>query len=142
MPTNSTRNCGPMTSRMPLFFEARSSALLGRRAEPLGGRNNVAAGLFIRLELDEVSFFRILEKVGERLVAVVGLVEARIAALERLLHHRAPDLFLRAAFGEQRLERAEHEVDRLLALVLARRRRFAPLLGGAALLLLLAHQVV
>ena len=57
MPTKRTRKSGAITSSMLLFFEARSSALLGRTYD-------VAARFFVRLELDEVSFFRILEKVG------------------------------------------------------------------------------
>src|SRR6266850_6413110 len=108
MPTKSTRNRGAMTSRMPLFFAARSSALLGRGAGPLGGRDHVAPGLFIGVELDEAFRFRFLEEVGERTEAIVRLVEARIAALQRLLDHRAPDLFLRPALRGERLERAEH----------------------------------
>src|SRR6185295_19570201 len=104
MPTKSTRRPGAMTSRMPLFFEASSSALLGRPYD-------VAARLFVRLELDEVLLFRILEEVGESLVAIVGLVEPGIAAFQRLLHHRSPDLLLGAALGDERLERAQHQVE-------------------------------
>src|SRR5678815_5266832 len=92
MPTKSTRRPGAMTSRMPLSFAARSSTLLGRA-------DDVAAGLFVGLELDEVFLLRILEKVREGLVAVVGLIETRVPALERLLHHRSPNLLLRAALS-------------------------------------------
>src|SRR5580765_7299194 len=104
MPTNSTRSPRAMTSRMPLFFAARSAALLGLA-------NDVAAGLFVRFELDEVLLFRILEQIGEGLVAIVGLFESRMPALQRLLDHRAPDLLLRAALRGERLERAEHQVE-------------------------------
>src|SRR3954467_530856 len=135
MPTNSTRRPGAMTSAMPLSLAARRSALLGRA-------DDVPAGFLVGFELDEITLFRILEEVRESLVAVVGLVEAWVPALERLLDHRAPDLFLRAALRHEGFERADHEVDPFLALVLARRRCLAPLLHGAALLLLLAHQVV
>src|SRR6185503_14497375 len=138
MPTNRTFSPGAMTSRMPLSLDPRSSARLGRP-------DDVAAGFLVRLELDEILLFRILEKVGERLVAIVGLVEARIAALQRLLHHRAPDFFLRAALGDERFQGAEHQVETLLLLLLARAggaRRFPAFLCGAALLLVLPHQVV
>src|SRR5262245_51432429 len=107
MPTKSTRKPGAMTSRMPLSFAARSCALLGRP-------DDVAARFLVRLELDEVLLFRILEKIGESLVAVVGLVEAGIAAFQRLLDHRAPDLLLGAALRGQRFQGAEHQVERLL----------------------------
>src|SRR6185436_1958428 len=144
MPTNSTRRPGAMTSRMLLFLEARSCALLGRREETLSGSDDVAARFLVRVELDEAFLFCFLEKVGEGTEAIVGLVETRVAALERLLDHRAPDLFLGAALGHQRLQRAEHQIEALLLLVLARAggRGFPPLAGGAARLLVLAHQIV
>src|SRR5882724_8740823 len=116
MPTKRTRRPGAMTSRMLLFLAASSSARLGRVDEALGGPDDVAARLFVGLELDEVFLFRILEEIRESLVAVVGLVEAGVPALARLLHHRAPDLLFRAALGGQGLEGTEHQVDRLLAL--------------------------
>src|SRR6185436_10519211 len=114
MPTNRTSRRGAMTSRMPLPAAAASSAELGRPQD-------VAARLLVRLKLDQSLVARLLEQVGERAVAVVGLVEAGVAALERLLDHRAPDLLVGAALGDQRLQRAEQEVERLLLLVLARR---------------------
>src|SRR5437868_345912 len=123
MPTNRTRSPGAITSRRPLPSEASSCARLGGATEPLDGPDDVAAGLAVLLELDEAFFFRIFEQVRECLVAVVGLVEARIAALERLLHHRAPDLLVGAALGDERLESAEHLVVSLLLLFFSRRGR-------------------
>src|SRR4051812_48601755 len=99
MPTKSTRRSGAMTSRMPLFFEASSSTRLGRR-------DDVAAGLLVRGELDETFLFRFFEEVGEGTEAIVRLVEARVAALQSLLDHRAPDFFLGAALGHERFQRA------------------------------------
>src|SRR5690554_2722220 len=107
-----------------------------------GAAHDVAARLLVRLELEQPARLRLLEQLAERAESVVGLVEPGLAALERLLDHRAPDLLLGAALAHQRLDRLHHQVERLLALVLlavARRRRL--LLAAAhapALLLLLA----
>src|ERR1051325_9136791 len=91
MPTNRTRKPGAMTSRMRLFFAARRSARLGRPVD-------VAARLLVGLELDEILLFRILEEVGEGPIAIVGLVEAGIAALQCLFHTRpSPPRGCRAA---------------------------------------------
>src|SRR5260221_12125219 len=137
MPTKRTRNPGAMTSRMPLFWAARSSARLG-------GLDDVAPGLLVGVERDEALFLGFLEEVGEGTETIVRLVESRVAALERLLDHRAPDLLLGAALGGQRFERAEHQVEALLLLVLARAggRGFPALAGGTARLLVLAHEIV
>src|SRR5258706_14923799 len=137
MPTKRTRNPGAMTSRMLLFLAARSSARLG-------GLDDVAPGLLVGGARDEALFLGFLEEVGEGTETIVRLVESRVAALERLLDHRAPDLLLGAALGGQRLERAEHLVEGLLLLVIARTggRRFLALLRRAPFLVVLAHQVV
>src|SRR5262245_50125089 len=111
MPTKSTFSPGAMTSRRPLLAAANSSAGLGRA-------DDVAARLFVRLKPDQSPLARFLEQVGKRPVAVVGLVEARIAALQRLLDHRAPDLLVRAALGDQCLQRAEEDIESFLLLVL------------------------
>src|SRR5688572_12536508 len=132
-----------MTSRRPLPAAAR-------RASGLGRPDHVAAGFLVGFELDETLLLGFLEEVGEPMKAIVRLVEARIPALQRLLHHRAPDALVGVALRHQRLERAEHQVKGLLLLVAAvalvaagaHRRRFASLLGRAALLLVGAHQVV
>src|SRR5688572_16991377 len=147
MPTNSTLSCGAMTSRMPLFAARARSAESGL---PLLGRlDHVAAGFLVGFELDETLLFGFLEEIGEGTEAIVRLVEARVSALQRLLHHRAPDALVGVALGHERLERAEHQVEGLLLLVTvalvaagARGRRLAPLLRRAALLLVRAHQVV
>src|SRR5688572_31209215 len=136
MPTNSTRSPGAMTSRMPRSAAARSCALLG------GGADKVAAGLLVWLKLDQVLALGLLEQVGKGAEAVVGLVEAGLAALERLLDHRAPDLLALAALGDERVQRLDHQVEGLLLLVAlfaGRGRGLAPLLRRAALLLVLAH---
>src|SRR5438270_11246393 len=137
MPTKRTRNPGATTSRMPLPSAAASSAGVG-----LCRADKVAARFFIRLELDQRALLRLLEQIREGAEAVVGLVEARFAALERLLDHRAPDALALAALGDQRVERLQHELVGLLLLVLPRGRRLAALLRRAALLLVGAHQVV
>src|SRR5258706_4952542 len=137
MPTKSTRRPGAMTSGMPLPSAALSSAGVG-----LCRADEVAARFLIRLELHQSAALGFLEQVGEGAEAVVGLVEAGLAALERLLDHRAPDALALAALGDERVERFEQEVEGLLLLVLARGRGLATLLRRAALLLVGAHQVV
>src|SRR5687768_5312000 len=104
MPQNSTRRPGAMTSRSRLSLAARSSALLGRPED-------VAARFLVRLKPDQPLLAGLLQQIGKGAEAVVGLVEARVPALERLLHHRAPDLLVGAALGHQRLQRAEHQVE-------------------------------
>src|SRR5215212_4339674 len=113
MPQNRTLSSGPITSRRPLPAAACSSALLG-------GPDHVAAGLLVGLELDEASLFGFLEELGEPMKAIVRLVEARVPALEGLLHHRTPDALIGVALGHQRFERAQHEIERLLLLVAVR----------------------
>ena len=55
---------------------------------------------------------------------MIGLGESGVAALERLLDHRAPDLFLLTALGNQRLHRFDDQIQRLLpAFVVALFRR-------------------
>src|SRR5688572_27109298 len=135
MPTKSTFRSGAMTSRMPLFAAAARSAALGRL-------DDVAARLLVRLKLDQPLLAGLLEQVGKGAESVVGLVEAGVPALERLLHHRAPDPLFRSALRRQGFQGAEHEVERFLLLVLPGRRRLAAFLRRAALVLLGAHQIV
>src|SRR3989337_1348739 len=143
MPQNSTLRPGPITSRRPLPAAARNASLLG-------GPDHVAAGLLVGLELDEALLLGFLEELGEPMESIVRLVEAGVAALERLLHHRAPDALVGITLGPQGLGRAQHQVEGLLLLVAAvafvaaraHRRGVAALLGGAALLLVGPHQVV
>src|SRR3982751_490828 len=99
MPQNSTSSPGAITSFRRLARAASRSALLGRTED-------VAARFFVRLKLDQPLFPRLLEQIGKGAEAVVVLVEAGIAPLERLLHHRAPDLLVRAALGHERFQRA------------------------------------
>src|SRR5688500_17357988 len=110
MPTNSTRSPGAMMSRMPRPAAARSCALLG------GGGDEVAAVLLVGLNLDQVLPFGFLEQVGKGAEAVVGLVEAGLATLERLLDHRAPDRLALAALCDERVQRLDHQVEGLLLL--------------------------
>src|SRR5436190_15943649 len=135
MPQSSTFSPGAITSRS-VFARADS------RSAALGRSNEVAARLLVGLELDETAFFRLLEEVGEGLEPIVGLIETGPPALERLLDHRAPDVLALAALGDQRLQRLEKKIEGLLLLVFARRCGFPALFGGAALLLVLAHEVV
>src|SRR5437763_12788767 len=111
MPTKSTRSPGASTSRMPLPAAAASWADVG-----LCRADEVAARFFIRLELDEAALLGFLEQIREGAEAVVGLVEAGFAALQRLLDHRAPDALALAALGNERVERLQHDVVGLLLL--------------------------
>src|SRR4051812_545372 len=100
MPQKSTRRPGPITSGIDSPWAAASCAGLGRP-------DDVAARFFVRLKLDQAFLLRFLEKICERPEAIVSLVEARIASLERLLDHRAPDFLVGAALRDERFERAE-----------------------------------
>src|SRR5579859_3234008 len=135
MPQNSTLSLGAMTSRS--FFPRAAAS-----SSTLGGPDEIAAGLLVRLELDEALVLRFFEKVRERLEPVIRLVETRLPPLECLLHHRAPDFFPFAALGNERVQGLDDQVERLLLLVLCRGGTFAPLLRSTALLLVLPHEVV
>src|SRR5688572_21324399 len=100
MPQKRTFRPGAITSRRPLPAAASSSALLGRL-------DDVAAGFLVGFELDEAFLLGFLEEIGEGTEAIVRLVESRVPALERLLHHRAPDALVGVALGHQRFQRAE-----------------------------------
>src|SRR5687767_13476596 len=52
--------------------------------------NGVVAALLVILELDQPLGLHVLEQLAERTETVVGLVEPRIHALDRLLDDRAP----------------------------------------------------
>src|SRR5205085_562726 len=122
MPTNSTRRFGATTSRMPLPAAAAISAALGREGRggllPVlcGRADKVAARLFIRQELDQAFAFGFLEQIGEGAKAVVGLVETGLSALQGLLDHRAPDAFVLAALGNERVQRLDDQVESFLLL--------------------------
>src|SRR5712691_3407184 len=103
MPQNSTFSRGVITSRSLLPRAAAS-------ATRLGGPDQVAARLLVGLELDEAALLRVLEEIGECLEAIVGLVESGLAALERLLDHRAPDFLAFAALRDERVQRLEKKV--------------------------------
>src|SRR4051812_35897165 len=124
MPQKRTSRPGAITSFSRLPAAEAQSSLLGRTED-------VAARFFIRLQLDEASLFGLLEKIREGLEAVIGFVETRMAPLQCLLHHRAPDFLVRAPLGDERLQRSQHEVEALLLLVLRGGSGLAPLLGGA-----------
>src|SRR3954469_13423684 len=139
MPQKSTFRPGPMTSRSVLARAASSCLGVG-----LSWPDEVATGLLVRLELDEAFLLGIFQEVGKGAEPVVRLVEAGFAPLESLLDHRAPDVLAGAALSDERVERLDQEIEGflLLVLVLARGRRFAPLLRRPALLLVGAHQIV
>src|SRR5690606_12749285 len=135
MPQKTTSRSGPIRSRSPRPAAAAT-------ASRLGGENDVAARLLVGLEPDEAFLFRFFEEVRERTEAIIGFVEARIAALEGLLHHGAPDLFLGAPLGDQRIERANDLVEGLLLLVFGGRCRLLAPFRRSPLLLVLSHEVV
>src|SRR5260221_13617166 len=80
--------------------------------------HDVAARFLVALELQHLARFGFVEQLRERREAVVGLVEAGVAAFQRLLHHRSPNLLFGAALGDQRLYGLHHQIQRLLGLVL------------------------
>src|SRR6266850_3144715 len=121
MPTNSTQRPGPITSRRLLLRELSRVAVSGRA-------ENVPARLLVRLKLDERLLLGFLEELGEAAEAVIGFVEAGLAALERLLNHRAPDALALAALGDERVQRFDQQIEAFLLLVLVfagARGRFA-----------------
>src|SRR4030095_10879492 len=92
---------------MPVIGLPRSRAVAGQ-AYPVIRR------VFVALELDASARRGLFEQPRERPESIIRLVESRVAALQRLLHHRAPDLVFFTPFGDERLDRVRHEIDRLL----------------------------
>src|SRR5438132_13382064 len=76
--------------------------------------DDIAAGLFVALELQAGAFFSRLQQRVEGPEPVIGLGESGIPALERLLDHRAPDFFILAALRNQCLYRLDDQIQRLL----------------------------
>src|SRR5438552_2073759 len=58
------------------------------------GGDDVGAALLVALEADDLLLGGLLQQLRERRVPVVRLVESRVLADHRLLHHRAPQRFL------------------------------------------------
>src|SRR3954468_9353756 len=132
MPQKSTFRPGPMTSRSVFARAASSCGAVG-----LSWPDEIAAGLLVRLELDEAFLLGIFQEVGKGAEPVVRLVEAGFAPLERLLDHRAPDVLAGAALSDERVEAVEQDMDLFLLFVLVRPRgrRCAPLLRRPGLCL-------
>src|SRR5258706_5546428 len=78
------------------------------------GTHDIAAGFFVALEHERAATLRLLEQPVERAKAVVRLGEPGLPAFERLLDHRAPDLFFRAALRNQCFDRRRDQVDGVL----------------------------
>src|SRR5205823_3711476 len=89
-------------------WRRRSSFRVNRQAQ------GIATRFLIALELEHAATLGLLQQRVERSESVIGFVEAWLPAFERLLHHRAPDFFLLASFGDQRFDRLRDEIDRLL----------------------------
>src|SRR5665213_4191236 len=99
--------------------------LLGRQAHAITAR------LVVTLEQQKARCASVLEQVVERAIAVERLVESGLAALERLLDHRSPDLVVLAALGDQRLDGFHHLVDRILAALVVSLNVILARRGGA-----------
>src|SRR5262249_3693405 len=80
--------------------------------------NDIAARLVVSLELENAANARFLEQSVERAKAIIGFIKPRLLPLQRLLDHRAPNLVLVAALGDQRLDRFGDQIDRVLLLFL------------------------
>src|SRR5450755_809439 len=80
--------------------------------------NDVTAGFLVALERQQAPRRCLFQKAVEGAKRVIALVEARPAALQRLLHHRAPYLFVFAALGDQGVNGGEDEIKSFLLLVL------------------------
>ncbi|OPZ04622.1 MAG: hypothetical protein BWZ09_01666 [Alphaproteobacteria bacterium ADurb.BinA305] len=113
---------------------ARHGELLAHAGcgQPRAGAGDEDARLLVAAEFQQAARLRFLEQVAEGAEAEVALVEIGLAALDRLLEHRGPDLAALAAFGEQRVEGLDGNVDRLAA------ARLELLAAGLVLLGLLA----
>src|SRR5471032_1746449 len=126
-----------------------------RQRHQAAATEHVGAGFFIAAEFEQAARFRLFQQIAEGAEAIVGLAEVRLAALDRFLQHRGPDLAAVAALGDQRIEGADGDVDGFaaaavhvgaaLALLFRRALRrgaaFARVaLGGGAAAF--AHQVV
>src|SRR5690606_32374614 len=75
--------------------DARTASVVGIEAA-----DDHAAGFLVVLQLQQLARGGLLQELPERAEAVVALVEAGLAPLERLLDHRAPDLLVGGALGE------------------------------------------
>ena len=73
----------------------------------------VAAGLLVRLQLQQTALLRFQEQVVKRTESVSALVETGVAALDRLLDHRTPDRLVRLALLGDGFQRFHHQVKRL-----------------------------
>src|SRR4030095_12522581 len=84
----------------------------------------ISARLLIALELQVSAALGFFEHSVERAEAIVRLIEAGLAAFERLLDHRAPDFLLVATLPGERLDGLDDQVERLLpAFLIASSRR-------------------
>src|SRR6266700_6072644 len=81
------------------------------------GTHDIAARFLVALEDERAATLRLLEQPVERAKSVVRLVEPGLPALERLLDHRAPDLFFRAALRHQRFDGCRDKVEVFLPLL-------------------------
>src|SRR4051812_27098112 len=104
MPQNRTLSPGARTSRRVLLRAASSWSRLGRPDE-------VAARFLVRLNPDQSFLGGFFDQIGEGLEPIVGLREAGLAALERLLDHGPPDLLAFAALGDERVQGLEKNVE-------------------------------
>src|SRR6188768_3510225 len=118
----------PDNQRSAVHRCAQGSAELGFAAY---ATNDVAAGFLISFQIDEAVLLRVFEQITEGAKPIVRLVEARVATLERLLDHRAPDFFILIAFARKRFYGVEHQIERfLLAIFLGLLRLDLRLLGS------------
>src|SRR4029453_14319015 len=93
-----------------------------------GRPDEITSRFLVALELEASAPLGFLEHPVERAESIVGLVEAGLAALERLLDHRAPHFLLVAPLGNERLHRPDDQIERLLATLVV-----APFRGRRAL---------
>src|ERR1700677_823778 len=73
----------------------------------------VTAGFLVRPQREEPAFLRIGQEVVERAEAVKALVESGLAAFDGLLDHRAPDGLVFAALLGHRVQRLDHQIERI-----------------------------
>src|SRR6516164_5951455 len=108
-------------SRIPIPGEAPHAARLPRSPPGRGHSgtsvdvrrkpDEIAPRLLVTLEAEASAALGLFEHSVERSEPVIGLVESRLAALQRLLDHRTPHLLLITALGDQGLDGSDDQVE-------------------------------
>src|SRR6185437_699393 len=93
-----------------------------------------AARLLIGLQRQQCALLRLRQQVVERAETIGTLVETGMTALDGLLDHRAPDGLTLPTLLEQRIERLDHQLERVVEVgpAIGTRCRFGGSRGAVA----------